>query len=132
MKGKMGSGIAKLIADLYPSVLEPYRQACKTQILKVGRVFPVLTEEVPNRWIYNLGSQYDVGANARMDWLEDSVRASVVAARRLGHEGIALPRIGAGIGGLKWPEVRAKIEEIAEENDDFLIEIWSLPNADEN
>jgi len=131
LQGLMGSGIAYIIAKKFPSVLAPYRQACKSRILQTGRVFPVLTEEQPGLWIYNLASQDQTGADARIDWLEESVRASIVAARRLNHSGIALPRIGAGIGGLTWNEVKTLLETIGDEQDDFLIEIWSLADADD-
>ena len=39
--------------------------------------------------------------------------------------GLALPRIGAGLGGLRWADVRAVLEE--ELAPLPYVELWSLP-----
>jgi O-acetyl-ADP-ribose deacetylase (regulator of RNase III) len=39
--------------------------------------------------------------------------------------GLALPRIGAGLGGLRWADVRAILEE--ELAPLPYVELWSLP-----
>ncbi len=41
--------------------------------------------------------------------------------------GLALPRIGAGLGGLRWADVRAVLDE--ELTPLPYVELWSLPLA---
>jgi O-acetyl-ADP-ribose deacetylase (regulator of RNase III) len=127
----MGSGIAKLIKQRFPAVFAPYAEACKNGELTVGstQVVQVVTEPEPF-FIMNLASQDAPGRNARYEWLEGSLEMAVMAAHDMGLRGFALPRIGAGIGGLEWDKARDIIERIAEKEQDLHIEIWSLPDAD--
>ncbi len=128
LQGVMGSGIAKLIADRYPEILEEYKEACRTKTLTGGNMLPTATDE-PGFYILNLASQDRTGRDARMNWTEQSVKEAVRWAEENSFEGFALPRIGSGIGGLQWDEVREVIETIAKETT-VHIEMWSLPDAD--
>lgn len=65
--------------------------------------------------IFNLASQQLPGADARLPAIETALRRMVVLAGEGDVSPIGLPRIGAGIGGLAWPDVRAVIEQVAAE-----------------
>lgn len=126
--GVMGSGIAPIVRKIYPAVFAPYREACVSHKLQPGQMFPVEVE--PNKWVFNLASQDRPGPNARLDWFEASLRQSFEFAYWSNLEGFAIPRIGAGIGGLTWEDVKAKIIEVAYEYPTVVVEVWSLPDAE--
>jgi O-acetyl-ADP-ribose deacetylase (regulator of RNase III) len=131
--GVMGAGIAKFIALKFPAVLEPYKAACRSRELVPGGFQAVKVEENPDFHIFNLASQQKPGADAREEWVESSFEAAVAYAKGNGFAGFAVPRIGSKIGGLNWhTEVKPIIERIAAREESLLIEIWSLPNADED
>jgi len=127
--GIMGSGIAVIVRNHFPDIFEPYSEACKGKTLLPGGMLPVLTKEGP--WVFNLASQDRPGPNAHIEWLEESTEASFVFAEENKLEGFALPRIGAGIGGLVWADALAALEKVAALHPNTKLEIWSLPDADE-
>lgn len=129
-KGVMGGGIAAFIAQRFPAVLLPYKAACKDKSLITGGFQAVKVAENPDFFILNLASQDKLGRHARMEWLEESMEKAVAYANDNKLDGFAIPRIGAGIGGLDWEsEVKPYLEAVGSREDGFTIEIWSLPNA---
>ena len=109
MKGAMAGGIARLIAIMYPSAEQEYNQFCKDQRARLGGVFVSNInkgEEGKPQRLYNLFTQIEPGRDARLTALEVSVNRMVDMAIATGVKTIAMPRIGCGIGGLKWEEVK--------------------------
>jgi O-acetyl-ADP-ribose deacetylase (regulator of RNase III) len=123
-QGVMGSGVAKVIRDFYPQVFGPYASACASKVLETGGMLPVKVTE--DRWVFNLASQDLPGAHARMDWLEDSLDATFAFCEEESVEGFAIPRIGAGIGGLDWNDVLPLLLTKAAAHPKVKMEIWSL------
>lgn len=128
LHGVMGSGIAVLVRRNFPEIFQPYATHCRNKTLTTGKMLPVKTES--GIWVFNLASQDKPGANARLEWLEQSVEASFGFAELHNIEGFALPRIGAGVGGLKWADALAVLEKVAAKHPTVKLEIWSLPDAD--
>lgn len=130
-QGAMGAGIAYFIAQRFPAVLAPYKEACKSKELIPGGFQAVQVSEDPKFYIFNLASQEKLGRDAKVEWLESSMEAAVTHAKENKFEGFAVPRIGAGIGGLDWDtEAKPLMEKIASRETSLTIEIWSLPDAD--
>jgi O-acetyl-ADP-ribose deacetylase (regulator of RNase III) len=125
-EGVMG-GLAAKVEQRWPAMAAEYRAACPAGTFTVGGVLPWLDEET-GVWIYNLATQQQPGADARLDAIGDSVRAAIEHARESGVRTIYLPRIGSGIGGLDWNDVRATLETVdAEAADVELVVVW-LPS----
>jgi O-acetyl-ADP-ribose deacetylase (regulator of RNase III) len=120
-------GLAAKVEQRWPAMAAEYRAACRAGTFTVGGVLPWLDEET-GVWIYNLATQQQPGADARLDAIADSVRAAISQARENGVRRIYLPRIGSGIGGLDWNDVRATLETVdAEAADVELVVVW-LPS----
>lgn len=126
LQGVMGSGIAPLIKKRYPAVFPPYKTACVNRTLKAGGMLPVEVE--PGFYVFNLASQVYTGRNAKLDWVEKSVHASFEYAGKINLSGFALPRIGAGIGGLKWVDVKNLLVDISDQYT-IDLDVISLPGA---
>lgn len=105
----MGLGVAKAIRDRYPSVYNPYRNACKAGEVRVGEVWAVQPTETGTEWVVNLPTKrhwYDLskvddvvaGLRALRQWIIDTQITS-----------IAIPALGAGNGWLSWGLVRKLI-----------------------
>jgi O-acetyl-ADP-ribose deacetylase (regulator of RNase III) len=105
----MGAGVAREIKDLYPSMYQDYRINCLSGMLYPGMVLFADYTKPP---IFNLISQDNTGANASLNAIERSMRRMYEIADANGITTIAINRIGAGIGGLKWADVKAVIESI--------------------
>lgn len=126
LRGVMGSGIAPLFARRFDGLLPAYRTACREGHLELGGVFPWMADD--GRWVMNCASQDRTGADARLDALASSVIAALAACdeRRLSE--LLLPRIGAGIGGLSWPEVSSVLDR-ASAASPVTLHVVSLPGA---
>ena len=105
--GAMGAGIAVAFRDRYPAMFHEYKARCADGRFTLGDVF-VWTEGA--RTIFNLGTQRTWRTRAELGAIERSVATMIAAAEERGVRRIGLPRIGAGLGGLSWPSVRALLE----------------------
>jgi O-acetyl-ADP-ribose deacetylase (regulator of RNase III) len=112
-QGSMGAGIATGFRDRYPAMYEEYRRRCKSEPRRfnLGNVMLWKPEEEP--WVFNLATQEDVWhARASYEAIETALTRMRRRANREGIDSIALPRIGAGHGGLSWRKVRALVEKV--------------------
>ena len=113
MKGLMGAGIAAEFARRYPEMLPAYRLWCEVAL--PGDV--MLYKVNDGRTVVNIGSQNLPGKDARYEWLAAGLLHAAADLYELGTRQLALPRIGCGIGGLKWDAVRV-ITQLVEANCD--------------
>lgn len=131
-KGLMGAGIAKAIRTAYPQISGAYIEWCKTA--QGGDVFTYKISD--ERYIVNIASQELPGADARYEWVATGVAKAVNDLVALGIHKLALPRIGAGIGGLDWQAVKIiiKLIELVYLNNgvDFEFVIYTLPDPSVN
>lgn len=125
-QGTMG-GLAGLIARRWPQLAADYRAACAAGTFTLGGVLPWLDTET-GVWIYNLATQLHGGPDARLDAIDGSLRNALVHARDHGVPRVFLPRIGAGIGGLDWHDVRAVLERVADDHPDVELVVVTLPD----
>lgn len=126
--GEMGSGIAPIFRRIWgpEGMFDEYRDLCLSGGLRVGGLHAWQARS--GVWIYNMASQHDKGKDARYDAIESSLTLALEHAGRHGVPSIGLPRIGAGIGGLRWDEVLAVIEKVATDSPVRVVCV-SLPGA---
>lgn len=112
-QGSMGAGIAVGFKERYPEMYEDYHRRCKAKPreFNVGDVF--LWREMDKPAVFNLGTQENYW---RSRATYEAIEQCLNTMRRLADDekltSIALPRIGAGYGGLSWTKVRAIIDRI--------------------
>jgi O-acetyl-ADP-ribose deacetylase (regulator of RNase III) len=112
-QGSMGAGIATGFRDRYPAMYAEYRRRCKAEprAFNLGDAWLWKADDRP--WVFNLGTQEGVfRARAGYEAIEAALRGMRQQADREGVTTIAVPRIGAGYGGLSWTKVRAVVEEV--------------------
>lgn len=111
--GVMGAGVALPFKLRFPNMFYTYRALCEMKQLKVGEVHAWQENGVRG---YNLATQYQPGANASLVGIRLSLTRAMSHAKNNGMKNIAIPRIGCGIGGLKYPEVRRELEACVRAN----------------
>lgn len=119
-QGVMGSGVAKLIKEKYPSAYLAYKASEKFNGMRLGVVTYV--EQDDGKVIFNGITQQYYGKDGKRYVDYDAVRDVVQAVNwymyqnhpnaLTGTLGVAMPKIGAGLGGGDWNI----IEEIIEMN----------------
>ena len=112
-KGRMGKGFALQVRQGWPSMYERYQHMCQVGLLAPGGF--MAWQSPRGGWLWNLASQDSVGASARIEWVEQSVRSMAEHAQSMGIDQVASVRIGCGIGGLEWDEVREVLQGIDSE-----------------
>jgi O-acetyl-ADP-ribose deacetylase (regulator of RNase III) len=117
-------GIAGVFAAKWPQMKFEYQAVCSVNGLQPGDVFPWTGPD--GTVIYNCATQMEPGADARLGAIEDSLMAAVHDAASRGIESIGMPRIGAGIGGLDWADVKEVIERVGAQTSVTLV-VVSLP-----
>jgi O-acetyl-ADP-ribose deacetylase (regulator of RNase III) len=112
-QGSMGAGIATGFRDRYPAMHAEYHRRCKAEprAFNLGDAWLWKANDQP--WVFNLATQEGVWrARATYEAIEAALRSMRQQAEREGITTIAVPRIGAGYGGLSWKKVRAVVEKV--------------------
>jgi O-acetyl-ADP-ribose deacetylase (regulator of RNase III) len=111
--GSMGRGIAVQFRKRFPRMYENYRQMCLNKTFRPGDVYDY---NYGSGHVYNLATQQHyciAGQLAKLVYIETSIEKMMQLAEKSSVWSIAMPKIGAGLGGLNWGEVKAIIEIVA-------------------
>ena len=107
-QGKMGAGIALGFKRRYPSMFKEYKRLCHSGLFVPGSYFLF---KYSSPWILNLATQ-DTKRGARIEFVEHCLVKLSENYHDEGITSIAMPRIGAGLGGLPWHAVKKLIISI--------------------
>lgn len=109
--GVMGRGIALQFKNKYPENFKAYQQACKQEIVQPGKMFAFETGQlVLPGWIINFPTKRHWRGKSRIEDIESGLIDLVKVIQENNIRSIAIPSLGAGLGGLDWNEVRLRIE----------------------
>jgi O-acetyl-ADP-ribose deacetylase (regulator of RNase III) len=108
--GYMGCGIALQFKQAWPENFKAYAAACRREEVQPGRMFVFETGRLTNpRYIINFPTKRHWRGKSRMEDIDAGLAALVGEIRQRGIRSIAVPPLGAGLGGLDWPAVRERI-----------------------
>lgn len=107
--GAMGKGIAVLFREKWPAMYDEYRRRCLSREFQLGDVF---IWESQGDTVFNLATQASWRSKAQIDAVQGSLALMIREAEARHVEAIAMPRIGAGLGGLDWSLVQPVIEAL--------------------
>jgi O-acetyl-ADP-ribose deacetylase (regulator of RNase III) len=108
--GAMGKGIAVQFKDKFPEMYREYKSLCKDGRFNLGDLFAF---QYDKGYIFNLGTQASWRTKADIDSLQEALLKMLLFASNEKLDKIALPKIGAGLGGLVWEEVKDVINQAA-------------------
>lgn len=108
--GAMGAGIAVQFKRRFPEMYTLYHKMCKHGTFLPGDVFDY---HYGSGHVYNLGTQESWKTSAKLEYIAIAIDRMLELAERCQVPAIALPAIGAGLGGLKWHDVKAVIKNAA-------------------
>jgi O-acetyl-ADP-ribose deacetylase (regulator of RNase III) len=114
--GFMGRGIALEFKRVWPDNFTAYAAACRRREVRPGRMFVFETGRLTNpRYIINFPTKRHWRGKSRIEDIEAGLTALVGEVRKRHIRSIAIPPLGAGLGGLIWADVRPRIERAMSE-----------------
>ena len=123
--GFMGRGIALQFKKAWPDNFKAYAAACRRNEVQPGRMFVFETGRLTNpRLIVNFPTKRHWRGKSRMEDIEAGLQDLVELIRKRGIRSIAVPPLGAGLGGLDWAEVRKRIERALRELPDVKVIVF--------
>jgi O-acetyl-ADP-ribose deacetylase (regulator of RNase III) len=110
--GVMGKGIALQFKHAFPEMFRDYKKACKAGEVQLRKmhVYDLGNVKEGPRWIVNFPTKGDWREQSRLTDIETGLEDLVTTILRLRIRSIAIPPLGCGNGGLKWADVRPRIE----------------------
>ena len=113
--GVMGKGIALMFKEAFPENYRLYAEACKRGEVQTGRMFVTENNDLFGpQWIINFPTKQHWRRPSRIEWIRDGLHDLVRVVQEKNIHSIALPPLGCGNGGLRWPEVKKLIKTILE------------------
>lgn len=109
--GVMGRGVALQFKNAFPQNFAAYARACDLDEVVPGRMFVFETRQTVNpKFIINFPTKRHWRGKSRIEDVESGLvdLRRVIESRHI--TSIALPPLGSGLGGLKWADVRMRIE----------------------
>jgi O-acetyl-ADP-ribose deacetylase (regulator of RNase III) len=132
-QGIMGKGIALQFKKAFPDMFYAYEAACKAGRVQIGKMHVYETGKLtPPRIIINFPTKNDWKKPSKRHFIEEGLIDLLQVIRQYDIKSLALPPLGCGLGGLKWPEVREVIERAFSgypEIQVFLFEPGDTPTA---
>jgi O-acetyl-ADP-ribose deacetylase (regulator of RNase III) len=123
--GFMGRGIALQFKKAWPRNFKAYAAACRRQEVQPGRMFVFETGRLTNpRYIINFPTKRHWRGKSRIEDIETGLDALASEIRKRRIRSVALPPLGAGLGGLEWANVRARIERAMRELSDVRVIVF--------
>ncbi|MDC9620442.1 macro domain-containing protein [Xenorhabdus sp. XENO-7] len=131
--GVMGRGIALQFKNAWPDNFKAYAVACKRKEVQPGNMFIFETDQLANpRFIINFPTKRHWRGASRMEDIDSGLKALVEDIKKYDIKSIAIPPLGAGLGGLDWELVRKKIETAMSELAEVHVLIYQPKGAPEN
>ena len=131
--GAMGRGIALQFKKAFPENFKAYADACKRKEVQPGRMFVFDMNGLTNpHFIINFPTKRHWRGKSRIEDIESGLEDLSSEIKERGIRSIAIPPLGSGLGGLKWAEVKKRIERALANMDDVKIIIYEPNGAPDN
>jgi O-acetyl-ADP-ribose deacetylase (regulator of RNase III) len=121
-EGVMGKGLAAEFKRRWPAMFVNYQRACHKGTLVIGQVQPCKVAE--DLWVFNLPTKDRWRDPSKLEYVEKGLDDLRRAIRSLEVKSVAIPALGAGLGKLDWPLVRARLHLFAATLPDVLIRAY--------
>lgn len=114
LKGVQGAGIAKAFKDWAPpQYFKEYVQDCERVRLQIGQVtWFTFTRKDRYNTIVNFPTKEDWRNPSLLKYIRPGLDSLAdLLYNGPGERSVAMPKLGCGLGGLNWPDVRSIIKK---------------------
>lgn len=128
--GVMGRGIALQFKKAFPENFKVYTALCDRKQFGPGMMLIHDLNRLQNpRYVVNFPTKRHWRGKSRMEDIDTGLKALVEDVRKWGIKSIAIPPLGCGLGGLRWDEVRSRIEEAFRELPEVRVMLYEPKGA---
>lgn len=128
--GVMGRGIALQFKNLYPANFKAYVSACKRGEVKPGSMFVFETGQLSYpHFIINFPTKRHWRAKSRLEDIESGLQALVQEIIKREIKSVAIPPLATDLGGLKWQDVRPRMEGALRQLDNVKVTVFEPGSA---
>ncbi len=122
-EGAMGAGLARQVKEKYPDVERAYKNALKSGELDIGKVAVYKADD--GKIFIFFPTKGDWRKPSQPEYIEKGLESLRNILETEGIESVAIPPLGAGLGGLKWSDVKSMIETSLQDlSDNARIEVY--------
>jgi O-acetyl-ADP-ribose deacetylase (regulator of RNase III) len=122
--GIMGRGIALQFKNAYPTNFKAYKAACDAEQVQPGRMFVFETGKFTPRFIINFPTKRHWKGKSRIEDIDTGLIALADEITSRGIKSVAIPPLGAGLGGLDWDHVLPRIKSALQDIPDVDVIIF--------
>lgn len=108
--GTRGRGMSAELYDRWPELYQQYRTYCATS----GHLGGCFSWQGGPHTVFGLVIQKTWKTKPDLVAIRVALSSMITQAQDLGVDEVAIPRIGTGLHGIDWPDVRNTIRSIAE------------------
>jgi O-acetyl-ADP-ribose deacetylase (regulator of RNase III) len=108
--GVMGAGLAKQFKINYPNNYAAYREKCFNHSVFPGRVFFFQPRRSKFRYIINFPTKMHWKDKSEIRYINKGLEDLADSCIFYKVKSIAIPKLGCGLGGLDWVDVKELIE----------------------
>lgn len=128
--GVMGRGLALQFRKAFPENFKAYKAVCERGELRPGKMLVHEQGQLTNpHYIINFPTKDHWKDKSRLKYIDAGLEALIKEVRQRGIRSIAIPPLGCGLGGLKWSDVRSRIESAFESMPDVRVLLYE-PKGD--
>lgn len=107
--GVMGKGLAKQFRERYPQMYNYYKLMCDIGAFNVGEILWYQIKDDEN--VAMLPTKKDWRDPSKLAYVEDGLAALADDCKLYNVTSLAIPKLGCGLGGLNWDDVKPLIEK---------------------
>jgi len=105
----MGKGLALQFKRRYPDMFSDYVRAVKSGRIGIGKLHYYKARD--GKTIINFPTKKHWRNPSRLEYIEKGLQDFVATYKQHGIKSVAFPKIGAGLGGLAWRDVKRLMEK---------------------
>ena len=123
--GIMGKGIALEFKNKYPNNYKNYAFACNNNMLKPGNIhiFEFLENDI-KKFIINFPTKRHWKDKSKIEDIYSGMLALSIFLEKNNIQSIAIPKLGCGLGGLNWFDVRNIFIDVLTKYENIDIQIF--------
>jgi O-acetyl-ADP-ribose deacetylase (regulator of RNase III) len=107
--GVMGAGLALEFKKRYPDNFINYKRICDNHSLYMGGFYPYWTGDKNPEYIINFPTKHHYSELSNIEKIEQGLILLNKWMNDMKLSQISIPKIGCGLGGLKWTDVEPLI-----------------------